>query len=179
MIKGYKERVTIWSVIGLILLTILTFASEAPSWSANALLAYRVLLNAGLIAIADTFGNIAAGSPRKNEVFYKWFNTPIRLRHLARFTKYSFYGIIVLHFGHEYIPNMWHNIATGLAVLGFNLIMWRWHKTWSVKWWINMILTNVATILLILSFAFNLMEIKWPEFVFLLTGFYNLFKMRK
>jgi len=179
MIKGAYDRMKIWLFIAVIVLTILTFFSPAVSWSANAVLGTRILLNLGLLAIADSFGEVAIASPRKDEIFYKWFGLKARLKHLARFTKYAFFGILVFHFGHEYIPNGVHNLATGLGILGFNLMMWRWHKTWSKKWWLNIILTNIATIGLILAFGFNLFDVKWPELAFLLTGFYNLYKMRK
>lgn len=176
--KGWKLRSLVIRSIAAAAVTVLTFFSAEGSWSDNAMLALNFLLNLGLITIADSFSEIANNHPRKKDVFYKWFGKDVRLEHLAHFTKYSFYSILVLHLN-SVIPEFLHFIATGLGVAGLNLIMWRWYKTWSKLWWINMITINLSTLSLILSFGFKLFEVKYAEYLLALTGLYHQNKTNK
>lgn len=167
---GYKLRMLVWGIIALLGATYLTFFSGEPSWSQNAGTSLHFFLNLVLLSIADTFGEIASNHPQKKIQLYKWLNVSIRLSHLANFTKYSFYAILVFHLSHEYMPEIFHMLATGLGVLGLYLQMITYFKTWSKKYWLSLVLINVSALMLILAFGFKLFEVGYGELALAISG---------
>lgn len=177
--SGSQLRRFVWSILALLGVTYLTFFGKEPSWSQNAMTALHFLLNFSLLAIADVFGEIAAYHPDKDEAFYKWFAIDVRLKHLANFTKYSFYAILVFHLGHEYLPEILHMVVTGCGVAGLYLIMIRHYDTWSNLWWWNMIMIHTAVVMLILAFGFKIGLVKNGEYALALAGLVHIFLTNK
>lgn len=168
--KGYKLRMFVWGLIALLGAAYLTFFSGEPSWSQNAGTSLHFFLNLVLLAIADTFGEMASSHPNKKVQLYKWLNVSIRLEHLGNFTKYSFYGILVFHLSHEYMPEIIHMIVTGMGVAGLFFQMITYFKTLSKEYWISLIIISVSVLMLILAFGFKLFEVGYGELALAISG---------
>ena len=179
MMKGFKIRFYILSLLSVLGVSFLTFFGPEPSWSENALKALNFLLNFSLICIASLFLEVYYRHPEKELEIYKWFGTSIRFKDLSYYTAWSFFLIIVLHLNGS-VPEVYHMIATGLAVAGLYFIMIGWYKTWTKDWWINMILINTSALSLIIAFTFKgLIEIKYPEYALAVAGLYHVYKTLK
>lgn len=175
---GYKLRNLVWGLFALVATTYLTFfavvpdfGGKPPSWSQNATFALWFLLNFVLIAIAESFSQMAAHSSYRNTVMYKWFGVRIRFEHLARFTQYSFYAILIFHLDNSYFPDIWHMVATGMGVTGLVLMMIGWFPTWSYAWWLVMTFTVLCTMVLLGGFLFKWWEVGYGEYALALMGF--------
>lgn len=166
---GYRLRALVWAVIALLATAYLTFFGDEPSWSENAMKALNSILTICLLGIADVFSQIANGHPEKERVFYKWVGMYVRLEHLARFTKYSFFGILIFSLNNLF-PEWMHMAATGFGVTGLYLQMIRYWPTWTKGWWMYFILINLAALSLILAFGFHLFEVKYAEFALIAVG---------
>ena len=178
--QGFKLRFLVLIIGALIGCTALTFLSPQPSWSDNAWNTLNFLLNFTLITISASFLELAHKHPKRNLEVYKWFNTNIRLEHLCFYTAWAFFFIIIFDLNSPVIPKDFHNVSTGLAVLGLYLIMAGWYRMWSKDWWINMILINLSTIGLIISFSFkDVIPVKYPEYAIMLTGLFFIYKTLK
>ena len=170
---GAKLRAVIWAGIALLSTAFLTFFGNEPSWSENALKAFNSILNIALIGIADVFSHIATLKENEEKVYYKPFGIDIRLDHLARFTKYSFFGIAVCSLN-SIVPEILHMIATGLSVTGLFLQMIK-YKEWNKGGWFFVLIISMAALSLILAFGFGLAEVKYAEFSLIVVGMYYLY----
>ena len=169
--KGWKTRQLVWGCLALLTASYMTFWGPAPSWSENAGLATWFVLNVTLIAIANAFGETGRGHVARETPVFVWLTIPVRLKHLCRFTEYSFYSVLIFHLGSQILPDWMHMVSTGLAVAGLYFLMAGWFKTGTSRWLVSLISITLATVALILAFAFNLFEVKYPEFALAVIGF--------
>lgn len=170
MSKG-SYRHLIYALFALIPATYLTFWGPASSWSGNAWLATWWVLNVVLLGVAEACNEIIHEHPAREKELYKWFGIPVRLKHLARYTKHSFHLILIFHLSNELFPDICHMIATGSGILGLALMITGWYEMWSRPWWKfnGGLLAGVVT--LVLAFGFNIGEVAFGELLLAIVGF--------
>lgn len=176
--KGYRLRIWFYQRIAVLLTLFLTFFT-VQSWSQNAFGKYNDLLNAALIIIALHFYETGLNHTLANVPVHKWFGTKIRLRHLCLITAFFFCGILIFPLGSQLFADIFHLVATGLAVASMFWLISGWYGMWSEDWWWFMVALVISTLLLIGAFA---LDVPWQvghgEFALLLTGlwFFNKIK---
>ena len=187
--SGYRLRVSVTSIIAIVVAIFLTFFAKAPdfpsndghppSWSQNAPYGLWSVLNVLLLAIAYVWGELASHFEGKEKPVHKWMGKEVRFEHFARGCQYGFYAILIFHLGSSIFPEMLHMVATATGIGYMGLLVLGWFDMWSKWWWVFTGALIFSVSLLLCGFVLKLTEVGYGEFALLVVGVGFIFLILK